>query len=180
MCFLCGISLLYFYHPISSAPGICVKFIAGSVCLPVEDATIYIQARIFSTVFVLVIITLVPPVLCIAVSLIVFCSLRKHSITGDINCSKTVVKLGLFLLTGTLVNSTGSIVISILAYFTTGSGAVALIYCVDAIRILSLYPTPILILAFLKPVHDNLKMFLKCGYLYGHLSVAESEKSCHL
>ena len=154
-----------------------VKFVAGSVCLPVQDETIIIEARLFFTVFVLTIETLVPLVVCIAVSLIVFRYLKKHSITGDINCSKTVVKLGLFLLTGNLVNSTGSIVISILAYFTTGSGA-ALIYCAYAIGMLSLYPTPILILAFLKPVRDKLKMFLKSRCLCGHPSIAgESRKS---
>ena len=174
LCIVWGISLLLtIQYQVPQVYG--VKFILGSVCLPVQDETIFIEARIFFTVFVLAIITFVPLVVCIAVSLIVFRYLKKHSITGDINCSKTVVKLGLFLLTGNLVTSTGSIVISVLAYFTTGSGAVALIYCVYAIGLLSLYPTPILILAFLKPVRDKLQIFLKCGNLCGRPSVVETD-----
>ena len=173
LCFVWGISLLVTIQ--YQVPQVyAVRFIAGAVCLPVQDDTIIIQARLFFTVFVLAIITFVPLIVCIAVSLIVFCYIKKHSITGDISCGKAVVKLGMFLLTGNLINSTGSIVISILAYFTTGSGAVALIYCVYATGLLSLYPTPILIIAFLKPVRDKLKTFLMCRCLCSHPSVAET------
>ena len=158
-----------------------VKFVAGSVCLPVQDDTIFIQARLFFTVFAHTINTFVPLVVCIAVPLIVFRYLKKHNITGDINCGRAVTKLGLFLLTGNLINTISSTVIAVLAYFTTGSGAVALIYCIYAIGLLSLYPTPILILAFLKPVRDKVKMFLKCRCLCGPPSIvgtaAESRKS---
>ena len=174
LCIVWGISLLltvqYQVHQVYA-----VKFTVGSVCLPVQDGTIFIEARIFFTVFVLAVITFVPLFVCTAVSIIVFCYLKRHNITGDINYNKIVTKLAMFLLTGNLINSTGSIVISILAYFTTGHGSVALIYFIYAIGLLSLYPTPILILSFLKPVRDNLKMILKCICLCGrHPSFAET------
>ena len=176
LCFVWGISLLVTIQ--YQVPQVyAVRFIAGAVCLPVQNKTTFIQARLFFTVFVLAIITFVPLIVCIAVSLIVFRYIKKHNITGDIDCSKAVVKLGIFLLSGSLINSTGSIVITILAYFTTGSGAVALIYCIYVIGLLSLYPTPILIIAFLKPVRDKLKTFLKCRCLYSHQTMAKSEKS---
>ena len=173
LCFVWGISLLVTIQ--YQVPQVyAVRFIAGAVCLPVQDDTIIIQARLFFTVFVLAIITFVPLIVCIAVSLIVFCYIKKHSITGDISCGKAVAKLGLFLLTGNLINSISSTVITILAYFTSGSGAVALIYCIYAIGLLSLYPTPILIIAFLKLVRDKLKAFLMCRCLCSHPSVAET------
>ena len=171
-CIVWGISLLltvqYQVHQVYA-----VNFTVGSVCLPVQDGTIFIEARIFFTVFMLAVITFVPLFVCTGVSIIVFCYLKRH-ITGDINYNKTVTKLAMFLLIGNLINSTGSMVISILAYFTTGSGSVALIYCIYVIGLLSLYPTPILILLFLKPVRDKLKTFLKCICLCGrHTSSAE-------
>ena len=180
LCIVWGVSLIL--NTQYQVPRVyAVKFIAGAICLPVQDDTIIIEARLFFTVFMLAIITFVPLIVCIAVSLIVFRYIKKHSITGDISCGKAVAKLALFLLTGNLINSISSTVTTIIAYFTTGSGAVALIHCVFIIGLLSLYPAPILIIAFLKPVRNKLITFLKCRCLFVHPSVAKmtakSEKS---
>lgn len=174
LCIVWGISLLLTVQ--YQVPQVyALKFIVGSVCLPVQDETIFIEARIFFTLFVLAVITFVPLFVCTAQSVIVFCYLKRHNITGDIKYNMTMTKLAMFLLTGNLFNSTGSLVISILANFTTGSGSVALIYCIYVIGLLSLYPTPILILSFLKPVRNKLKTFLKCTCLCGrHSSFAET------
>ena len=177
LCIVWGVSLIlntqYLVPPVYA-----VSFIADAICLPVQDDTIIIEARYFFTVFMLTIITFFPLIVCITVSIIVFRYLKRHNITGDINCSKAVARLALFLVTGNLINSTSSTVTSIIAYFTAGSGAVPLIHCVFIIGLLSLYPTPILILAFLKPVRDKMKTFVKCKYLRSHPSVAaKSEKT---
>ena len=93
---------------------------------------------------------------------------------GDINYGKAEATLGLFLLTGSLIISTGCIVAGVLTYFTTGAAA-PIIYFVFVTGLFSLYPTPILVLTFLKPVRDKLKTCLPCWCLYGHhLSVAGS------
>ena len=92
----------------------------------------------------------------------VFCYTKKHSITEGIDYGKAVAKLCLFLLTGTLMNSTVIIITSVLAYFSSGSGtAVLIIYLFFVIGLLSLYPSSILIIIFLKPVQDKLKAFIK-------------------
>ena len=102
------------------------------ICLPAQDDTIIIEACYFFTVLMLTIITFIP-------TYIIVCRyLKRHSITGDINCSKAVARLALFLVTGNLINSTSSTVTSIIAYFTAGSGAVPLIHCVFIIGLLSL------------------------------------------
>ena len=104
LCIVWGI--LTSYHAIYQVPQVYgVKFTVGSVCLPVHDETIFIEARIFSLC------------LChhyhIHLSSCVYscvtnhnylCYLKMH-ITGDINCGRAVTKLGLFPLTGNLVNS---------------------------------------------------------------------------
>ena len=58
------------------------------------------------------------------------------------------------------MNSTVTIVTSVLTYFS-GSGTAAPIYLVYVIGVLSLYPSSILIIIFLKPVQDKLKAFIK-------------------
>ena len=166
LCFVWGISLLLSIQ--YQVPQVyAVSFFAGAVCFPVEDDTIFLEARLFFTVFLLVITTFLLLSVGIAVPIVVFCYLKKHSITGDINYGKAAAKLGLFLLTGSLLNSTGSIIAGVLTYFTT-EAAGPLIYFVFVTGLLSLYPTPVLILAFLKPVREKLKMCLMCRCLYGH------------
>lgn len=137
-----------------------VNYTVGAVCLPVQDG-IFIEARLFFTVFLLTIISLVPLIVCIVVPLVVLRYIKKHSITADNGYGKAVAKLGLFLVTGNLINAIGTMVISILVYVTSVGGA-KVIYSIYVIVLLSLYPTPILIVAYLKPVRDQLKMFLMC------------------
>ena len=98
--------------------------------------------------------------MCIAVPIIVFRYTKKHSVTGRIDNGKAAAKLCLFLLTGTLMNSTVTIITSALTYFS-GSGTAAPIYLAFVIGVLSLYPSSILIIIFLKPVQDKLKAFMK-------------------
>ena len=137
-----------------------VGFFAGAVCFPVRDDTIFLEARVFFTVLFLFVTTLLPLVVCIAVPIIVFRYTKKHSITGGIDYGKAAAKLCLFLLTGTLMNSTVTIITSALTYFS-GSGTAAPIYLAFVIGLLSLYPSSILIIIFLKPVQDKMKAFMK-------------------
>ena len=110
----------------------------AKICLLVQDDTIISEACYFFTVFMLTIITFIPLIVCITASIIVFRYLKRQSITGDINYSKAVARLALFLVTGNLINSTTLTITSIIAYFTPGSGAVPLIHCVFIIGLLSL------------------------------------------
>ena len=137
-----------------------VKYTAGVVCLPVQDG-IFIEARLFFTALLLIIISLVPLIVCIVVPLAVLCYIKKHSVTADNGYGKAIAKLGLFLVTGNLINAIGVMVFSILLYVTSVGGA-RVIYSVYVIVLLSLYPTPILIVTYLKPVRDQMKSFLMC------------------
>lgn len=173
LCALWGLSLLIAI-PYQEPQVLAVTFTAtGSVCISVQDDTIVLEAQLIITAFRLTINTVIPLLICIVASLIVFRYLKGHNITGNINCGKAVAKLALFILTGSLINSISTIIITVLLHFTTESG-VALSYIISAIGLLSLYPTPILILMFLKPVRNKLKALLKCKCLHGHPSLAEA------
>ena len=138
-----------------------VKYIAGAVCLPVQDETIILEARTFFSVFLLTVASWVPLVVCIAVPIYVLCYIKKNSITADNDYGKAVAKLGVFLVSGSFINATGITVISILIYVVPVDGKIV-IYFIYTIELLPLFPAPILIVAFLKPVRDNLKKFVVC------------------
>ena len=137
-----------------------VSYVAGAVCLPVSDDTIILEARLFFTIFWLTILSLVPVVVCLVVPCIVLHYIRKHTITAESDYSKPVAKLALFLVTGNSINLVGITTISILAYLSIGSTAG--IYLIYIIALVSLYPAPILIIAFLKPVRYRMKTLLNC------------------
>ena len=159
LCVVWGVSLLFSIQ--YQVPQVfAVGYLAGAACFPVRDDTIFLEARVFFTVLFLFITTLLPLAVCIAVPIMVFCYTKKHSVTGGIDYGKAAAKLSLFLLTGTLMYSTVTIVTSVLTYFS-GSGTAAPIYLAFVLGVLSLYPTSILIIIFLKPVQDKLKAFMK-------------------
>ena len=159
LCFVWGLSLLlgtqYLVPQVYA-----VEFVTGAVCLPVQDRTIVLEARIFFTALHLIITALLPLVVCIVVPIIVLCYSKKHSITESGDYGKAATKLGLFLITGSLINSISIIVSSIVVYLSVRVDEI--IYFVYITGVISLYPAPILTIAFLKPVLDKLKTFLKC------------------
>ena len=155
-----------------------VKYTAGAVCLPVQDETIILEARTFFSVFLLTVTSWVPLVVCIAVPIYVLCYIKKNSITADNDYGKAVAKLGVFLVSGNFINATGITVISILIYIVTVGGE-KVIYFIYIIVLLSLFPAPILVVAFLKPVRDNLKKFVVCCFNIRHFHNKTSLNPVH-
>ena len=159
LCFVWGLSLLLNIHYL--VPQVyAVEFVAGAVCLTVLDDTLILEARISFTVLHLTITALLPLVVCIVVPIIVLCYIKKHSITGYSDYSKAAAKLGLFMVAGSLMNSTGITITIVLTYLPFRVDEI--IYFGLIMVVLSLYPTPILTIGFLKPVRYKLKTFLKC------------------
>ena len=153
-----------------------VGYVAGAVCLPVLDDTIILEARLFSTALWLSLASVLPLIVCVIVPLVVLCYLRKHAFVGNVDYGKAAAKLGLFLITGSLISSLGVIVNSVLLVLSVGEEVV--IFAVYLTIAFSLYPTPIVINLFLKPVRDKLKSFLKCSCLssckFGRKTAARS------
>ena len=157
LCVVWGLSILLCIH--FQVPQVyAVSYFAGAVCLPVQDGTIIREVQFFFTAFTLTIISLVPVVVCLVVPCIVLRYIKKHTITAESDYNKPVAKLALFLVTGNSINLVGIITISILAYLSIGSTAG--IYLIYIIALVSLYPAPILIIAFLKPVRYRMKTLL--------------------
>ena len=138
-----------------------LEYNAGAVCFPVQDSATVLAARLIFTVLLLTIPSWAAVVVCIVVPIIVLRYIKKNSVTSDNKYGKSMARLGLFLITGNLINAVGITISSIFVYVIP-IGGVPVVYCIYAIVFLSLYPAPILIVAFLKPVRDQLKRFLMC------------------
>ena len=136
-----------------------IKYISGVVCLPLVDDAVIFRARLFFTVFVLSFGCWIPLIICIVLPIVVLCYIKKHSVTGDKEYNKAIAKLSLFLVSGSLIKAITVTIISILVYVTTVP-IVSIIYSTFIIRVLSLYPTPFFIVAYLKPVRKEMKKFI--------------------
>ena len=159
LCLVWGLSLLLTI-PYQVPRVYAVEFVAGAVCLPVLDGTIIPEARISFTALHLTITALLPLVVCIVVPLIVLCYTRRQAVLGNSGYGKPAAKLSLFLVAGSMINSVGITISSVLEYLSIKSNVI--IYIVYIITVFSPYPTPILTIVFLKPVRDKMKTFLKC------------------
>ena len=101
--------------------------------------------------------------------ILMVCYIRKHTISGDAQLLKGMVKFAIFLLVGNSMNFIGiSIPILLVAFMPSDNEhqimEKALNYVEGIFIVLSLIPTPIILLIFFKPVRHRLKKILcfKC------------------
>ena len=106
--------------------------------------------------------------------------IRHNTISGDVTLVKAMMKFALFLVLGNIINFVGQIIPLLIAAFTPagkewyslekalGSMAVILI-------LLSLVPTPLLILIYFRPIRQRIKRIL-CGTCMKKEYVSEKSK----
>ena len=128
-----------------------VQFVDGVACFPhygeIHEAPRYIFTGswiVFGGLTPLTISTVVPSV-CL-------CYIKRHSITEGVGYKRAMAKFALFLVAGNLINLLGQTVPGIIAYFADAAG----VYAAYTLSVVSLLPTPILVIIFLKPVRKKL------------------------
>ena len=141
-----------------------VKYFEGVACFPDSDASnMRVQAvfgvscLIFGYVLPLA-FSVVTPVYCL-------CYISRHSISGDTGYKKAISRLALFLVTGSVVNLCGSLQMTVTVMFSYASEEVYLQY---GVGLLSLFPTPILIIMFLKAVQGQMRAIITCHRSHSH------------
>ena len=105
-----------------------------------------------------------PLAISITVPIVCLCYVRKSVVTDGLKYRKGIAKFALFLVLGGSINVIGQILPVLLGYYATGPG----VYIGSSIFAVSLLPTPIIIIAYLKPVQEQVKKtFTKevCGRL---------------
>ena len=126
------------------------------------DEKVVFQARLTFSSLSTVFGGIVPLVISIIVPIVVLFYIKRNTIATELSSyTKPAARLGLFLVVGNLLNFLGVLIITVLAYvFESFAMAVQLTYIVAVVFLL---PTPILVIAFLKPVREKLKSLMYCS-----------------
>ena len=126
------------------------------------DKKVVFQARLTFSFLSIVFGGIVPLIISIVVPIVVLFYIKRNTTATELSSyTKPAARLALFLVVGNLLNFLGVVIITILAYvFKSFAVAVHLTYIVAVIFLL---PTPILVIAFMKPVREKLKSLMCCS-----------------
>ena len=138
-------------------PIFAVQYVDGLACFPrTADANIIKPARYTFTAISILLGGVTPVVISIVVPILVLCYIRRNCVTQSNDYNKGIAKFALFLVSGNLINLIGQAVVSAIVY-SSDAPAVYLSY---GIGMLSLLPAPILVVIFLKPVREKMRVAL--------------------
>ena len=138
-----------------------VQYVGGVACFPVRRNPKYEAIRLSYFFLWVAFACCVPLLVCICVFLYIMNYLKRHTISEGAQYKKAMSKFAAFLITGNIVNVLGQLVPAIVALTLSHIMGVYLAYTMYG---LSLIPTPILIVVFLKPVRKHIQhlMCKKC------------------
>ena len=137
------------------------QFVQGVACFPDGNNTHYIQAH--HTFFANWVTAggLIPITVSVAVPIICLYYIKKNIVTEDAQYRKGMAKFSLFLVIGGAINIAGQLLPGTISYYKEAPG----LYCTYGIAAVSLLPTPIIIIAYLKPVQEQFKKMFTCDKL---------------
>ena len=137
------------------------QFVHGVACFPDDNNTLYMQARHTFTAFWVTAGGLIPMTVTIAVPIICLWYIKKNIVTEDTHYRKAMAKFSLFLVLGGAINIAGQLIPGAVKYYAETPG----MYLAYGFAAASLLPTPIIIIAYLKPVQEQAKKMFTCGKL---------------
>ena len=155
---------VHFYNYVPAIYG--VQYYKNVMCFPKSaDVNIIFGARVSFTVVTLTINSIVPLIVCIVIPIVVLCYIKHNTMTKEKSSyGKGLVKFALFLVIGNFLNFLGIVIISVVAYFS----ADASVYLTYILAAIFLFPTPIFILLFLKPVRKSLRAVMTSSFKSDH------------
>ena len=132
---------------------LCIMFLLFSIitsmaCFPrTLDANIIVQIRYVFIAIWVIFGGLTPLTISIVVPIVVLYYVRHNTIVAESTYNKGIAKFTLFLVAGNLINLVGQAVVAFIVYVSEPSG----VYLSYSAGLISLIPTPIMILIFVKP-----------------------------
>ena len=139
-----------------------VQYVDGVACFPwTLGANIIKPARYTFTAIWIALGGVTPVVISIVVPILVLCYIKQNRVSEGGDYNKGIAKFALFLVSGNVINLFGQAVVGAIVY---SSNAPA-VYFSYVIANLSLLPSPVLVVIFLKPVRQKMKAALFCHCL---------------
>ena len=141
------------------------QYVGGIACISTTGCPEYQVFRLTYSILWLVIAYCVPLLLSICVLLGTLCYMKRHTISKGAQYKKALAKFAAFLIIGNILSvlrafRLRSLVQEVSAIITHS----VVVYIIYISIFLSLIPTPILIVMFLKPVQKRLRRLLCCKY----------------
>ena len=137
------------------------QFVHGVACFPDNNRTIIVQARYTFLATWTIFGGLTPLTVSIIVPIVCLCYVARHIVTEGAQYRKGMAKFSLFLVVGGGINFAGQVIPGLVALNAAAPG----VYLSYGCAVISLLPTPIIIMVFLKPVREEAKKILTCGQL---------------
>ena len=138
------------------------QFIHGVACFPDNSQTkLVVPVRYTFLVTWNVFGGFMPLTISIIIPIVCFCYIKRNIVTEGTEYRKGMAKFSLFLVMGGSINFFSQVFPSLLALYTAAPG----VYLSYISAVISLLPTPIIIVAFLKPVREQAKRLFPCGQL---------------
>ena len=135
-----------------------VQYVDGIACFP---RAIIKPARYTITVIWIALGGVAPVTISIVVSTLVLCYIKRRHVTQGSDYNMRLTKFALFLFSGSFVNLLGQAVVAAIVY----SSDAPAVYTTFVIASLSLLPTPLLIIAYLKEVRQKMRAMLATSCL---------------
>ena len=147
------------------------QFIHGVFCYPVMNETnIVVPLRYTFSITWIVFGGFVPLTVSIIVPIVCLCYIRRNILTEGAEYRKGMAKFSLFLVVGGSINVFGHVFPSMITLYSAAPG----LYLSYGSSVISLLPTPIIIVVFLKPVREQALRFLPCSQLSKRCIVLKS------
>ena len=163
------VTFLVAFYTALPYPVYAVHFVDDIACFP--NNAIIPKTSLYPTVFIWVVFGgIIPLSASITTPIITLCYIRRNTITEGAAYNKGIAKFALFLVVGNVVNFLGQAVPGLVALVTEAVGVI-LAYLLAS---LSLLPTPIIIIIFMKPVQEKLKRMLYCSFSKKPYTVGDS------
>ena len=137
-----------------------VQLIDSVACFSDNNVSI-IQARYVFLANWVISGGLIPLTVSIVVPIVCLCYIKRNIVTDGSQYRKGMAKFSLFLVLGGAINSAGQVIPGLLTLLSAAPG----VYFSYGIATVSLIPTPIIIIAYLKPVQEQVKKIITCGKL---------------
>ena len=138
------------------------QFVDGVACFPDRDNVIVVQARYTFLLTWTFLGGIIPLIVSIIVPIVCLCYIKKNMFTEGTQYRKGMAKFSLFLVVGGCISVTGQALPALLSLSLTAPG----VYLSYGFAAISLLPTPIIIMVYLKPVQEQAKKIVTCGHLF--------------